>query len=420
MASHLSARDGAALSEEAARVTIESPFSEDAETQLLLQVARLWLEAAHHARIRNLADLALDWERVWSVAGRHKMLPLLAMHLRAYAALLPPHFRHHVSVYSLENARRMLRAVSELSEILTRLDEQGVGAVPYKGPVLGAQLYGSAALRQAGDLDILVRRTDVMRARALLLSMGYYPRHTLGAGGEPFMLRSRYSETLDHPTAATVELHWAFTNRDIALPLFFDDLRPNLVPVRIGGATFQGFGREDLLLVLAVHGSKHRWDRLEWLCGLAEAVRSSPPGDVDWHALVERAGALGARRMLLLGLLLAHELLDAPVPPHVLAQARADTAVVRLAAQVPDFLVQEPGDAEGDSLATDLFRYQLRERLRDRARFIAYRVTTPSQPERWTTWQIGGYILPTHAFVRPWRLLGRGISIARARLASSR
>jgi hypothetical protein len=382
---------------------IDSGF--DPEHLLLLHVARTEMDVRRRTEMRSLAN-RVHWSRLLAAAARHRLLPFLALHLRELEDRMPEDVAGSLDAYRIDNARRVLRAITELRGVLNRFQDDGIDAVPYKGPVLGAQLYGSAALRRVGDLDILLRREQVLPARALLLGMGYRPRHELGAGGEAFMLRSRYSETFDHPTSSAVELHWAFTNRDIALALGFDDLQGGLVPVRIGGLTFQGFGREDLLLILAVHGSKHRWDRLEWLCGLAEAVRSVP-GGFAWDSLLARADALGVRRMLLLGLLLAHDLLDARVPPLVLRRARADATVVRLAAQVPGYMVQEPGNAEGDSLATDIFRYHLRERMRDRLRFIVYRVTTPSRPESWSSVQIGTHNFAVHSLVRPFQLIGK-------------
>jgi hypothetical protein len=138
-------------------------------------------------------------------------------------------------------------------------------------------------------------------------------------------------------------------------------------------------------------------------------------GDVlDWDAVLERAAAIGTRRMLLLGVLLAHELLGALVPAAVLARARADRAVAHLALEVPLILEAEPGqDADADGLATDLFRLQLRERWRDRLRFVWYRLTTPSRPESWTAITIGERSFATHGLVRPFRLLSKLFSAFR-------
>jgi hypothetical protein len=62
---------------------------------------------------------------------------------------------------------------------------------------------------------------------------------------------------------------------------------------------------------------------------------------------------------------------------------------------------ESAGDGEADSLATDLFRYGLRERWTDRVRFLVHRITTPSRPEDWTAVSVGSFVIPLHAFSRP-------------------
>lgn len=380
-----------------------APALSEPEMQLVRACARRTLRASDRERIRALLQAGVDWDRVVTLSLRHRLAPLVWSHLRAEN--VPAATAATLQGLFVRNAGAMLRLSGELLQIVELCRANDVLVVPYKGPALAAQAYGNLAYRLAGDLDLLVRAADVPRARALLLGRGYAPRHALSRGGAEFMRRSRYSEELDCEGGASVELHWAFTNGDIALDLDLDDLAPRLGTIELGGDRVPVFGPADQLLILCVHGCKHRWDRLEWLCGVAELARSHG-GEIAWDALVRQAGALGVRRMLLLGVVLAHDLLDAPVPEPVLAAARADRAVVELATEVPPLLAAEmatPDDVP--SLATDVFRFRLRERYRDRVRFVWYRATTPSRPESWSAVSIGGRWLPVHGLVRPFRAM---------------
>jgi hypothetical protein len=390
------------------------------EMQLLLCCARREIGLEHAVQLRSLLRVELDWERLVVLAARHKMLPLAWWHLRQEARGIPSEGAVVLQRAFAQNAGRMLRLSGELLQLSKLFAGEGILMVPYKGPALGVYLYGNLALRQAGDLDLLVRRRDVGRSRALLLERGYRPRHALSPGGEEFMVRSRYSEVFERPDDSVVELHWAFTNGDVALPLDLDVLAPNLRMMPLGGDAVPMFGVEDLLLILCVHGSKHRWDRLEWLCGVAELLRGEA-ATLDWEHAVTRASTIGARRMLLLGLLLAHQLLNAPVPERVLQRARGDRTVARLAAEVPGlFLADAVVGEEAGNLATDLFRLQLRERPRDRLRFVWYRLTTPSQPERWSAVPVAGHWLPLHGFLRPFRVLSKLLPALRRYLAAGK
>jgi hypothetical protein len=375
------------------------------EFRLLLCCARRDMTPEYRQEIRTLLRSDIQWDRLFALATRHKMLPLVWANLQADMSASAPRAAQTLQRAFMGNASRMLRLSGELLELTTLLGGRGITVVPYKGPALGAYLYGNLAFRQAGDLDLLVRPRDVGATRDLLLERGYRPRHALSEGGAAFMLRSRYSEEWDREQGMSVELHWRFTNGDVGLPLDLDVLAPRLRTMPLGGGVVSTFGREDLLLILCIHGCKHRWDRLEWLCGVAELLRASSH-DLDWSTVLDRATALGVRRMLLLGVLLAHDLLDAPVPEPFVQRARADHPVSTLATRVPALLVADAEDADdAGNLGTDAFRFQLRERWRDRVRFLWYRVTTPSRPESWSAVAVGKHWLPVHGFRRPFQIL---------------
>lgn len=69
-------------------------------------------------------------------------------------------------------AARNLSLVGQLLDALEMLRARDIRTVPFKGPVLAVSAYGSPALREFVDLDILVRRADVTRARDVFLSRG--------------------------------------------------------------------------------------------------------------------------------------------------------------------------------------------------------------------------------------------------------
>ena len=96
---------------------------------------------------------------------------------------------------------------------------------------------------------------------------------------------------------------------------------------------------EDLLLILCVHGAKHYWSKLGWICDVAELLRVHP--GLKWTALLLQAKQLGGRRILFLGLFLAHVLLGAGLPEEVWKEINADPVVPWLAAKVQTRLFAE-------------------------------------------------------------------------------
>jgi hypothetical protein len=390
------------------------------EMQVLACCARVRPDSGQRARLEELlSSESLDWRRLFMMASRHKMMPLLYWHLKEIDALSETPQMQSLSAAFRRTAAHTLAGVDRLREIMRAFEAADVLVVPYKGAALAVQLYGNVALRPPGDIDIVIRKKDALKARSLLFALGYQLRYPVGKDNHEFRLANRYCEEFVSPDRVFVELHWAFTNGDVRFPLFLEDVTPRLVPVRIAGTHVLTFGREDLLLILSAHGAKHCWRCLEWICGVSELVRETP--QLDWNAVLDRARALGAVRMVLLALYLAHELLQAPVPEDIRKRVFADKRVAILAAKVPG-LLEEPGatDESLGSTMSDLFHFHLRERFMDRVRYIFYRITTPSQPESWRVLRIGRFLFPLHAFLRPLRLAGRVVPAIRSYMAIAR
>ena len=138
---------------------------------------------------------------------------------------------------------------------------------------------------------------------------------------------------------------------------------------------------EDLLLILCVHGAKHYWSRLGWICDIAALLHI--PRRLKWELILAQARRLGGIRMLLLGILLAHELLGTPLPEAIQPQLQADPVLPRLAVQVRARLFSD-ADHLLSAIDQPSFYLGLRERLRDRARcglYLVYHMITARVPK---------------------------------------
>jgi hypothetical protein len=116
-----------------------------------------------------------------------------------------------------------------------------------------------------------------------------------------------------------------------------------------------------------VHGSKHLWDRLAWICDVAELVKMRT--DLNWSVLLERAVSSGTDSMLFLGLHLANRLLDAPLPEHVEAKLLAERLVASLANQVSERLFDGIGRTPVSISESFRFNWALRSDWRSRLRY---------------------------------------------------
>lgn len=384
-----------------------------AEIELLLCCGGPLTQATNGDKMRRLARAKIDWELVFKLALWHRMLPLLYWNLtqgdgQENRLDVPSETMEAFRAAYLRNVGLALRMTGDLLAILEKMEEAGVMVVPYKGPVLSSRLYGNLGLRRSVDLDVIVRKDDLHAARTILFDLGYVPSVMLQGTNHEFQVESRYSERFDRPSSV-VELHWAFTNKDVAFPLTLNDIGPRLTTHQVSGRVIRVLNSEDTLLVLCVHGAKHQWAHLEWICGIAELLHRGD--DISWPDLLSRATETRSLRRLLLGLCLAHDLFRAPLPEDVKKRIRGDGQISALAATVTFALFD--GDRNVETLHTfgtldhDLFHFRLGDRFPDSLRYLVYRVTTPSRPERWSTISLGGHPITLHSFTRPFGIVGK-------------
>jgi hypothetical protein len=153
--------------------------------------------------------------------------------------------------------------------------------------------------------------------------------------------------------------------------------------------------------MLCVHGAKDLWGQLKWICDVAELLRVYK--GLDWKKTTELAYDSGGRRMLFLGLLLAKDLLDTPIPEEIRKGIESDPEVRRLATKVEEGLFKRSNGSVG-ILKRSLFYLRVRERLRDRIRYCTDLAITTT-PGDWALLKLPRFLFPFYFLIRPFRLI---------------
>lgn len=346
------------------------------EAELLLCCTRTHIDTTTTERIQTLVQQDIDWAYLFRTAAKHGVIQLLYRNLNATCPqVVPKASLNQLRGFFYANAQHNLFLTTELLKLLELFKERGIPAIPYKGPVLAASIYGKLSLRQFGDLDILVHERDFKRTGELLISQGYQPG-----------LKFDWEQSFVHSDSKVeVDLHQGFTPSYFPLPLDFERLWQCLEPVSLAETTVATFSPEDLLLILCVQVAKDCWERQEKLeqlakvCDIAELLRTHQA--LDWGKIMEQASKLGSVRMLFLSLFLASDLLGAALPQEVLLKIQADSVAISLAAQVCNHLFQEADRPSAISksplfhfsfrIERFIFYLKMRERLQHKIRYIS-------------------------------------------------
>ena len=385
------------------------------EVELLLCCARTCMDSETADRLEALLVKDLDWAYLLQTAHRHRIVSLLYWSLKTTCpGAVPKATLDHLRAAYHSNSARNLFLAEKLLKLLNLLQANRIPAISLRGPILAAAAYGNLALRQFGDLDIMVHRQDVLKAKDLLISQGYrmlVPEIPLTDAQEAYYLKSHHEYSfVGDDGRVIVELQWRFTDRYFSFPLDPERSWEHLEPVSLAGRKALSLSPEDLLLILCMHGSGHGWGRLNWICDVAELTRVHP--EMDWDQIMKQARLLGSERMLFLGLFLANDLLGAALPEKVLPGIEADPVVRSLAAQVREQLFREVHSRPG-VLQPCLFHLKVRERLRDRV-WYCLNLTTTLTVGDWAFLSLPAFLFFLHYLLRPIRLVGKyGLNLSK-------
>ncbi len=373
------------------------------ENELLLRLARPDRNVARAERVARLLRADLDWDYLIALADRHGVMPVFDYNLSSMGTgLVPVQVLAKLRDYNQENTRHSLFLTAELLKLMDLLETHGIRAVPFKGPTLALYAYGDVALREFSDLDILVHRQDVLKVRKLLVGEGFKPTPELTSTQEAALLRFDCAYNFSNDKNVVFDVHWNFAApHSFALDL--NGLWGRLETVTIGGKQLPTLSGEDLLQVLCLHGFTHFWERLGWICDVAGLIELQK--DIDWESVVNNTTKQGSRRILSLGLMLASDLLEAPIPLEVLQIEQKDVVVRTLAEDLKRRLFAGEPSSSG-IIDGALLQLKMRERKRDRIAFGLRLAATPRVYD-WMLVPLPNWLFFLYYFLRPLRLAGK-------------
>jgi hypothetical protein len=370
------------------------------EAALVLCCATTSSTPQRTAKAADLAGRVRNWDRVAELAKLHAVLPLVHRYLDRECP--------NAAADGLANLRAQWRLIalynhhlaSELVRLMGLLEDARIAAVTFKGPALAAMAYGSIDLRQFVDLDILVHQPDLPKVAEILTAERYLSPHTRREG----LATGYFQEFEDAFFAAggmgAIDVHWKITSRAFRFAPDEETFWHRARAVELLFGTVKAIAPEDLLLYMCVHAAKHGWVMLGSICDLAETIRSRP--GIDLMATLDEATALGSRRMFLTGVLLAHELIEAPVPAELVATARSDRAVSSLAARVARGLFSKSKQGRGDFDPWTVPVLSI-ESTRDRLHYVAHRMLAPTMGD-YELIPLPAKLFPLYWVIRPFRM----------------
>lgn len=272
---------------------------------------------------RTLTQLTVEqWQALVTLAEAQKVAPLFYHQCKRYQREmpLPAEIRTALHARYIHNAGRNLFLWKALGVILTDCRQQGISVLVLKGAALVGTVYPNKALRQMADLDLLVPEAAMGTAVTLLLARGYQPASQIGTEVLDHFTILHHLPPFVHPESnICVELHATIAPPNRFYSVDIAELWAAAQPLPVAGASAFTLAPEDLLLYTCMHATYRHLFELgaRFLCDVDAIVRHYQ-ATLDWERLVARAKAWQWHNGVFLGLYLAEQLLDTPIPSAVL------------------------------------------------------------------------------------------------------
>jgi len=285
--------------------------------ELLLYCLSREPDESRAARLEQLSNS--DWNEVIQQSGKHGVMPLVYQRLKTQHlnVTVPASIMQTLRTTYLNVAWMNTRLYYELAKVLKVLQNEEIPVIVLKGAHLAEVVYESIALRSMSDVDILIRKADLLKAEEKLLEIGYSSSRVDDI--EVACAKCQHIPPLTKPDAVPIEIHWTIELPTSPFTIDVDGLWKRAQPAKIGGVEVLVLSPEDLLLHLCLHSAYHHFfeQGLRPLCDILETIRHYQ-NEIDWTQVEHRASQWNAKNFVYLTLRLAREILAAEVPDELL------------------------------------------------------------------------------------------------------
>ncbi len=321
------------------------------EIKLILACAKSSVTPEEQENIKYLLAENINEDYLLELAKKHKLKPLLYWHLNQ---ICKEKISEELEIYFENNIRRNQVLTEQLIKILQLFDNNGINALPYKGPSLAYCTHQNIALRHWWDLDILVDKNEFLKAENLLINEGYIyklSQHKL----------DWEKSFIDSNTGITIDLHQRIASKNFPCHFQFYQLWQNHQYLCIGKTKIKVIQPEDLLIILCVQVVKDTWEnkiRLVKYSDIAELIISHK--DLDWTEILNRAKLYRCEIILFVGLFITKNLIEITLPSMILDKIKLDI-FIKLYGQVylDRLFIIKPENLDNESVGKKWLNRQL-------------------------------------------------------------
>lgn len=358
----------------------------------------------HKMMLTGLLTDTLDWDAVIRNAQYHKVIPLLHRTLTTHFKKdVPAHVLARIAALFKSNSLHSLIVSASLINVIKLLQKHAIEVLPVKGPILAEKLYGSIAMRTYVDVDILVHQRDIEKVLTILME-NEYTLHPEGIRRSTFLkfLKHYHHGRLIDKNGVLIELHWELSGFYVPEPMTLESLRPFLVKATFNQCPTLDLTDEMNFVFLCLHGNKHCFTILDYVCTIAGLVQTIP--GLDWERIIDLGKKHRMIKRILVSFALMNKLFGIAVPAPIKCLQAIDSAPARLADTLIANEFSNAADAAKIHPIKKLMQYQALA-LESKGAAILFILRSLIIPEHdvWHKPNLPDALFPLYFFYKPYR-----------------
>lgn len=250
---------------------IETKFSE--ELKLLIQLSQ---EILDEINLPTSLD-EIDWKEFVRLTKKHRLVSHVLKHSKYLSDNLPIRIYEKLIKIRLEHSKLALSYTVHAIRIYKKFAENDISHCFFKGPFLSLELYEDIGYRNFGDIDVLVEKKDIEKAKQIIEDLDFeciYPKIKLTDKQRITNYSLSHHYHFKHPNQEIdIELHWTISNPKSYFGKETKDIISESRELTVSKFKLPYISKIDNLVYQAAHGAIHQWYRLFWLKDFSKLLK---------------------------------------------------------------------------------------------------------------------------------------------------
>jgi hypothetical protein len=319
-----------------------------------------------------------DFRSFIALSNQHGVMPQVYRYVNNHGLTdqIPADIFRVFREHTLSNTTRNMLFLYEATGLFKSLTAAEIPVMGLKGIFLLDNVYKDISQRQMSDIDILVKRQDVMRALAIARELGYLP--TTYFNSEDENIDIKHVPPLKKDDGPYLEIHWTILEENEPFTIDTRGLWERAIPVRISNVNVSGLSPEDLILHLCLHLAyqHHLSIGLRGLVDIIE-TRKKFVDILDWEKFLGISETWGANRVVLLTFKLIEDLFQIAAPEAFSVFLDNDSIPAEILESAKKFVLLQK--KEDITISPDLAELSSNKGFFSRIKLISSRIFLPKR-----------------------------------------